>query len=232
MVDMSSIVIFGKKGIICKKTHILYKYKEPILTIQDVTFQSRKGKKFNFLSEIWSYVINGKIPTLYSLCSAKVFQQCCSGDNCCECENISWNDKNDDDTWQETTGNYYEIIWSMIKNVLKDIKLGTTRVFLPLSKPYKIDLQEYDDDTWVSVSSDKDNTSKAQGLNQLFAFDDYYDKVDMPHEKNIKKLNLPRIIKEYLIVTVPCTFRYEKYDDDKDNIPWILKLYPLDQKKN
>ncbi len=225
---MTTILILEKRGIICEKIKLLYDYDEPeenSITIQDVTFENRDNRIRNdFLSDIWHHVINGKIPSLFSLCSAKVFQNHCLGDICtiqcghCYlnlCQQCSWTNDND---WQEKSGNYYEIIWSMIKLSLKDIKVVTSRIFLPLSKQYRIDLNTFGE-------AFMDDDPVVQGFTQVFDFDLMHDQ-NLKVEKNIKELNLPKFIKKYLMIPLPCTFRYQKYCN-QDNIPWLLKHYNL-----
>ena len=200
--------------------------------IQDVTFQNihHDMHEENFLSDIWQHVINGRIPSLFSLCSAKIFQQCCAGNtcyplcdnvkkgctHCCLCCKILWDERNE---WTYTNGNYYDIIWCMIKHALKEVKVPNTRLFLP---------QPTNPLTSISLFEALRDKPKDICFKQTFVFD-LFQSVTKLHQQNIPKLNLPKSIERYLIFPSHVVFKYEKYWDKNEYSyfyhPWIMEQY-------
>ena len=233
MFAFRTILILDKMGIICERVRNVSLCDDKTTeTIQDVTFQNihHDMHEENFLSDIWQHVINGKIPTLFSLCSAKIFQQCCAGDtcyplcdniekgctHCCLCRQYLWNERNE---WTDTNGNYYEIIWCMIKHALKDVKVPSTRLFLP---------QQANPTTTISVFEALRDKPKNICFKQVFVFD-LFKNVSKSHQQNIPKLNLPKPIERYLICPPYVSFEYEKYWDKNEYsyfyLPRIMEQY-------
>ncbi len=235
-----TILIFDKIGIIYERITKIDEEDIATEAIQDVTLQNihHDMHEENFLSDIWQHVINGKIPTLYSLCSAKIFQQCCAGDtcyplcdniengctHCCLCRKILWDEKNER---TYTYGNYYEITWCMIKHALKEVKVSNKRLFLGKQSNPINNISVFE------ALMDKPNDICFE---QRFIFD-LFEQVSRSHQQNIQKLNLPKQIERYLLFPSNVIFKYEKYQNiDKKEFclyfPWIMEQYEIQAETN
>ena len=194
------------------------------LRVQDVTFQDDMREE-NFLSDIWQHVINGKIPSLFSLCSVKIFQLCCTGDSCsincpdhglcthcCRCiAQERWHrfppNRSPSSGSYNKKGNYYEIIWFLIKQALKEVKVSSR---VPLSTSIS-EIGNIHQLFRVLKYSSEPCFSRAFYFNNMCR-----DEVSKPHQ--VQRLNLPKRIERYL--TIPSrqiSLQYERFPSISDS---------------